>query len=286
MADDSTLYDLSGFPPPQAIAEIASEEIINRMAEDLVERYPDIAGFVNLESEPSRKLIEVFAYRETLIRARVNDAVRANLLRYATGADLDNLAVFYDVVRMTGELDDRLKRRVILAIQGRSTGGTKPRYEGIAMGASLRVASAVAFIEGTRPVVNIAVYSTDNGGVADAPLLELVRQAVNADDKRMLSDTIVVRPAVFSTVNIAADIWLLPETPDTILATLVTGLREAWALETGLGFDLTPAWITARLMKAGVQNVVVTAPSAPVVAPPQNAIALGTITLTDRGRTF
>lgn len=96
----------------------------------------------------------------------------------------------------------------------------------------------------------------------------------------------MVRAAVFSTVNITADVWLLPETPVTILAALVTGLREDWAAETGLGFDLTPAWITARLMKSGVQNVVVPSPSAPVVAPPQNAIALGTITLTNRGRAF
>ena len=34
------------------------------MRDDLVERFPLIAGVIDLKSEPARKLIEAFAYRE------------------------------------------------------------------------------------------------------------------------------------------------------------------------------------------------------------------------------
>lgn len=294
MADDSALYDLSSFPTPEVIQTLDSEDIISRMSVDLVRLFPEIEGVVDLESEPSRKLIEVFAFRETLIRARVNDAARANLLAFASKSDLDHLAVFYDVIRLSGETDAALRLRTILAIQGRSPGGTAPRYRAVALGASVRVANAIVYREGTSPVVNIAVYATDNAGVADAALLGLVRDAVNAPAVRMVSDTIVVRSAAFTTQNIVADIWLLPDTPDTLItppsvgadSPLAATLRLAWQLEAGLGFDLVREWLASRLMVSGIQKAAIVTPSADVVAPPQQAVAIGTITLNNRGRAY
>ncbi len=296
---DGTIYDLSSFPAPEVIQTLDAEDIIARMAADMVGRYPDLEGVIDLESEPVRKLIEVFAFREIMVRTRVNDAARANLLAFAAKNDLDHLGVFYDVTRMAGELDAPFKRRIILAIMGRSTGGTEPRYRAVALGASTQVADAVVYREGTSPVVNVAVYSTTNGGVADASLLTLVRTALNAPAVRMVSDTIVVRSAAFTTVNIVGDVWLLPETSDVLItpveptaanpngdSPLAAGLRSAWAKESGLGFDMIREWIAARLMVSGVQKAAVVSPVADVIAPPHQAVALGTITLTNKGRAY
>ncbi|MFC5509267.1 baseplate J/gp47 family protein [Bosea massiliensis] len=291
---DTTAYDLAGFPAPQVVEEVQVESIIDDMITDFEGRMPSMVGIVGLESEPTTKNIQVCAAREAQIRARVNDAARANLLKYATGTDLDNLAVFYDVVRMTGEDDDRLKLRVILAIQGRSPGGTKARYRKIALDSSIRVADAEVYREGTRPTVKIAVYSTDGNGMADADLLSIVREAVSAPDKIMVSDTIVVSSAVFQTVNVVADIWLLPEASDALLtppaegveSPLAASLRTAWVTEAGLGFDLVPEWVSGRLMVPGVQRAVSLTPASPIIAAPQNAISIGTITLNNRGRAY
>lgn len=289
MATADTI-DLAGLPLPQAIEEIDFEAIVDAMSADMVGRYPDIAGVIELEDEPTKANIEVAALRETFARARINDAIRSNLLPFATAADLDNLAVFYGVTRMfeddLAEDDARFRLRVVLAIQGRSTGGTVPRYRGVALGASLRVADAVVYREGRDPTVKVAVYAIDNGGVADDGLLASVAAALNAPAVRMVNDTISVRAAVFDVVDIAADVWLLPETPDSAIAGIEANLRSSWAAETGLGFDLTPAWITARLMRPGIQKVVVTAPAADVVAAPYRAISLGTVALTNRGRAY
>jgi len=295
---DSTLYDLSAFPPPRAIEELDFEAIVTAMKANAVARCDevgiDIRGIISLESEPMLKLIEVFAYRETLIRARINDAFRANLLAYAGGGDLDHLAVFYDVTRLPGETDAALRRRTILAIQGRSTGGTVPRYRSVALGASPRVADAVVYRDGTSPVVHVAVYSTDADRVADAALLSEVETALNAPGVRMVNDTIEVRSAIFEVVNIEYDVWLLPETPDTMItppapnrdSPLAAQLRQAWDAETGLGFDLNHAWITARLMRPGIQRVAPVLPATDKVAPPERAISLGTITLNNKGRAY
>lgn len=279
-------FDLTGYPKPAALQEISYEAILAAMKADLVTRFPAAAGFIDLESEPSHYILQVAAYREMQLRADFNDVVRSNILAYSLGTDLDHLSAFYDVVRMSGEDDERLRLRTILTIQGRSTGGTAPRYRAIALGASLRVKDAVVYKIGTNPTVHIAVYAADNAGVADAGLLALVNQAVQAPAVRMVNDTLNVRAAVFATVNVAADIWLLPETPDSALPALETALRAAWAAETGLGFDLTRAWLTARLMRPGVQKVEITAPAQDVVAEPFSAISLGTVTLTNRGRSY
>lgn len=294
-------FDLASYPPPQAIEELSVETIIDGHISRFLTEWdalraerPELSlpdfNTTALESEETRVLFEATAYRELLLRVRVNEAVRANLLAFATGADLDHLAAFYDVVRMTDgetvETDARLRLRVILEIRGRSTGGTAPRYQAVAMRASLRVANAAVYREGRDPTVHVAVYATDNAGVADGSLLATVTAALNDPAVRMVNDTISVRAAVFTVVDIAADVWLLPETPDSALVALESSLRASWAAETGLGFDLVHAWIGARLMRPGIQRVAVTAPAADVIAPPYQAISLGTVALTNKGRDF
>lgn len=279
-------FDLSSYPPPRVIEELDFEALFARFRDSMVERMPEIAPVIALESEPAAKLGQVHSYIEMLVRARINDAARANLLAYATGSDLDHLAAFYDVVRLQGESDERLRTRVILAIQGRSTGGTAPRYRAVALGASLRVANAVVYRVGTDPTIHVAVFAADNNGVADQTLIDVVSAALNDPEVRMVNDTISVKSAVFQVVDVEADIWLLPEASNSLIDVLPGLLRDAWAAETGLGFDLTRAWLTARLMVSGVQRVEILNPTSDIIAPPERAISIGTVTLHNRGRDY
>lgn len=279
-----TTTSVAGLPAPAIIETLDFEAILTAARDDLVSRFPAIGGVIDLESEPARKLLEVTAYREVLMRARINDAVRGTLIAYATGAMLDHLAAFYDVIRLAGETDDALRARVILAIAGRSPGGTADRYRYIALSSSALVKDAVVWRDAITPQVNVAIFSTAPGGAADAALLATVTTALNASDARMVSDTIAVRSAVTQTVDVAADVWLLPDASTAVFDGLEATLRAAWAAESGLGFDLTAAWLTARLMVPGVQRVVLTAPSADVTVAEYEAVALGAVTLTYQGR--
>jgi len=285
MSHDTAL-DLSVLPTPEIIETVDYEVIVTAMRNDLVARFPAIAGVIDLESEPARKLIEVFAYREMLLRARANDAARANLLAYANGADLDHLAAWYDVTRLANEADAQLRTRIILAIRGRSTGGTEPRYRSVALSASIRVADAVVWRDGLTPVVRCAIYATDNNGVPDAGLLAAVTEHLTAPDVRMVNDTIVVSAAVQKVQNITAQLTLLPTTSESILADIEAALRADWLAERRLGFDMTLSWITSRLMRAGIYKAAITVPAADVIAAPSEAISIGTVTLTVAGRDF
>lgn len=75
--------NLSGLTPPDIIERLDYEAIVTEMRDDLVARFPAIVGVIDLESEPARKLIEVFAYRELILRGRINDAARSVILASA-----------------------------------------------------------------------------------------------------------------------------------------------------------------------------------------------------------
>lgn len=290
-------FDLSSYPPPEAVEQISTDQIIEAHVARFVAEWeafraerPDLSlpeyNAQALESDVPRVLFGATSYRELLLRVRINEAVRANLLAYATGSDLDHLAAFYDVARLGGEEDARLRVRVILALRGRSTGGTAARYESIAMSASIRVRSVKVYRVGRDPTVRVAVYAADNGGIADEALLSIVAGALNDPAVKMVNDTISVQSAVFQVVDIEANVWLLPTAAETLIPALAVSIRAAWATESSLGFDLTKSWITAKLMQSGVYRVDIVAPAASVVADPFRAISIGAVTLHNAGRDF
>lgn len=277
--------DLDGLPPPEIVEPLDYEAIRAALIADYKVKYPDFDVDV-IESDPIVALLEVAAYRELVLRARINDSARANLLAFAKGGDLDQLAAFYDVVRLAGEADDRLRARTVLAILGRSTGGTSERYKYIAMTADVTIGDVVVWNNGTDPYVRVSVLNSQASGVPYQSQLDAVEAALTAVDVQMVNDTFVIAGAVKATVDVAADVWMLPNAPQATFLGLEQALRDAWAEEGGLGRDLNVAWLTARLMRAGVARVSVTAPVNGTTAEFYEAIALGTITLTDKGREF
>lgn len=297
MASTNETLDLDNLPAPQVIEEYKYETILARQRQTFMDEWakvraehPDEAlpayDVELLETDPATIGNQAETYRETLIRGRINDAAKANLLAYALGADLDHLAAFYGVVRMARETDARLKIRVILAIQGRSTGGTVERYKYVAMSASIDVEAVDVYTVGKSPLLHVAVFSTAVDGIATPQLLETVRRALNDPAVIMVNDTIEVQSGVLTVVNIEADYWLLPEAADNTSVAMESSLRAAWASIQTLGRDLVPIWWMSRLMISGVHDVKPVSPLATVVAPNSEAIAIGSIKLNFKGRAF
>lgn len=274
-------------PTPQVIETIEYEAILAELVADAKARF--LAAEVeydvgNLETDPVKIALEVAAYREVLLRSRINDAAKANLVMFAKSADLDHLAAFYDVARLPDELNEQLRERVILAISGRSTAGPRDWYRAAARRASVRVKDAAVYRVGTGPDIRIAVLATDNFGEPDAALLTAVRNVVTADDVRVISDRVEVVAATSTTLNVAADVWLLPDAPQSVFDGLSAVLTAALAAQGGLGFDVTRSWLTAAIHQPGVHKVIVNTPVADVVVDDNSAVKLGTVTLTYKGR--
>ena len=286
MSDFDLAY-LASLPKPEVIEELDYEAILARLKAKAQERAAANGFDINvldLETDPAIIILEACAYEEMILRQRGNEIARAALIYFARSGEVEHLGAFYDVLRMPNESDERFKERIILAIQGRSTGGTKPRYEYVAMSADLRVAGVEVYRDGNDPTVNVAVFATDNNGVADQALLDAVTAALNDPAVRMVNDTISVRSAVVDIVNIVGQYRLLPEAAPTVIDPVIAGLADQWIAESGLGRDLTLDWLTRQIMQPGVYDVTFTSPAADVEMQPYEAVRIGTVTLNAVGR--
>ena len=257
--------DLTQLPPPEVVETLDFETILQVHRADLLARYPEAAAVIDLESEPLNKLLQAHAYRELLYRQRVNEAARAHLLAFATGADLDHKAAFYGLTRLAGESDARLRARVQLRIKSLAGNGTREAYELTAMTASQNVRDARA----TQPFpgrVHLLLWCHD-AAKAEATLATVLA-AINADDGRPLGVPVTVALARARAINITAAIEREAGAPADLAQRLVVTLADALAAYARLGRDVPRSWITARLHTAQVAAVRFPDPAAPAESTP------------------
>lgn len=96
--------NLSLLPAPDVVQSLDYDTILSEMLADLRHRAPELTALV--ESDPAYKILQVAAYRELLLRQRVNDAGRSVMLAYAKGRDLDHLAALFGLQRQRIEEGD------------------------------------------------------------------------------------------------------------------------------------------------------------------------------------
>ncbi len=185
--------DLSLLPAPTVVEPLEYETILAAVTADFRGRYPEFSAFV--ESDPALKLLETAAYREMLLRWRINEAAKAVMLAFAKGSNLDHLVALADVERQAGESDERLLKRFRLSLEALSTAGPRGAYEFHALTADSRVRS-VDITTPTPGDVNLVVLGGDNAdGLPDTALVAKVSEALSTEQVRPLTDTVTVSGA-------------------------------------------------------------------------------------------
>lgn len=275
------MTDLPDLPPPGVVETLDYETILAALTAEFTARWP--AFTAALESEPAMKLLEVAAWRELILRQRVNDAARANLLAFATVSDLDHLAAFYGVVRLEAEDDQGLRQRVQARIAGWSTGGTAPGYRYHALSAHPGIEDAA--VASPEPgLVIVSLLPRDEAD--DVAVLAAATARLQDDTVRVLTDTLEVRLATALPVAVDARVWLRPDAPEACVNEIGATLRDAFAAERALGWDVTRSWLVARLHRVGVHRVEIDAPAADVTVPPDGYPELTQVTLHLAGRGY
>ena len=187
-----TPIDLSKLPAPDVIETLDFESLLTDYINDFVARNPNYATL--LESDPAIILMQVVAYREMLLRARINEAAKANMLAYATKGDLDNLAAFFGVERLIDETDERLRKRTQLALEGFSTAGPVGAYIFHSLYASNEVKSVS--VKSPNPgEVLVTILSNIGDGTVAQELIDSVLAKLNEDNIRPLTDLVSVQGA-------------------------------------------------------------------------------------------
>ncbi len=277
----STLSDLASLPTPAVIETLSFETIFTELQTEFQSRYPDYSAL--LASDPAVKLLEVAAYREVLLRNRINAAAKASLLAFATGSDLDHLAAFYGVTRLLNENDEALRLRTRQRIIGFANAGGAAHYRYWALSASPEVAD----VEVDNPApgqVRISVLAKGEDETVPNAVLAAVRAVVLRDDIRVLTDTVEVVPAELIPVTVAARLWLYPDAPMAAFDAIDARFREALAAQSGLGWDLTRSWIIGQLQRPGVHKVELLSPTTDIRANANQAVRLIHLNLEFAGR--
>jgi phage-related baseplate assembly protein len=263
--------DLSLLPAPDVVEALDYETVFAQRKASFLALVPEdirdsVTAALELESEPLTILLQESAYRELLLRNRINAAARSVMLAYATGSDLDHLAALFGVTRIDGEEDSRLRARTQLSLEGYSTAGPTLSYVFHATSASNEVHDATVNSPepGTVHVVVLAVPSDDHpNGVPNQTLLDTVQAKVSADDIRPLTDYVQTVPAQVILYPVDADIFIAPG-PDAgvVLSSAMAALNTYTAQQFGLGRDITISGIHAALHQPGVTRVDLLSPAA------------------------
>ncbi|STR62021.1 Baseplate assembly protein J [Klebsiella michiganensis] len=269
--------DLSQLPSPTIIETLDFETILTDVKAVMVAAFPEdqrasVAAALTLESEPLTIIAQAIAYREMLLRQRINEGAAASMLSHATGDDLDNIAANLDTERLViteatdttdavMESDEALRLRAQAAFEGMSVAGPSAAYEYFARSASGKVAAVRATSPAPAEVV-IAILSSDGDGAPSAELIATVQAAVNDENTRPLGDRVTVRGAEIIEYAIDATLYLYPgpESEPIINAALASLQAFLAAADKKIGRDVVRSAISAALHVQGVQRVVINTP--------------------------
>lgn len=272
--------DFSKLPKPDVIEQLDFETILQSRKSRLLELKPDAADVIDNESEPLNILLQEQAYRELLLRQRINDSALAMTLAYAEKGDLDYIGNSdrYRMPRLeltpedtstnpvtpaVMESDNAYRERLYLSQDALSTAGPKEMYEAIARSADIDVADAKA-ITPSDGRVEIHITSHSNNGNADVDLTNIVILACSADNVRPMTDHVICSASAVAPVFLVAELTMSDEVDAAgeaeVLANAQASIDELKS-ERLIGEVLAVSRLYSALHVAGVRQVNLISPS-------------------------
>lgn len=252
-----------------------------------------------LESDPSAAVLETGVFREMLLRARINERLRALTLAGARFRALDHIGVTYyrtprreitpatDTAAAVMEDDETYRQRLALAPESWSTAGPVGAYLFWALSASGDVLDVAAYSEdeGVCLAPRIRVVILPRDGLSDeakAALIVTVKTALSRVRLRPMGDLVTVEFANQITFNVDAHLRIRQGAS----AQIVKAEAEKRILQycsgrlRWIGDDIDgPVWLIGRRMRqatiaaaalgtdANVVEVDIPTPAADVNAP-------------------
>ena len=301
----NNIIDLNNLPVPKVVQELSYETLLaQRKAKFLsLQENDDMRQHwqtrLQLESEPVVKLLEENAYLELLLRTHINESAKAVMLAYATGSDLDQLGALFGIKRLIiqaedlnahppiptqYEDDERFRTRIQMSLEGLTTAGSRASYEFHALSTSAKIKD-VDVTSPTAGTVKVAILSTEGQGTADSNLINAVKEQLNAEHIRPLTDTVLVESAVILPYEIRATLTLYPTVLESVvMANVNQAITHYTNKQHLLGIDITLSGIYSALHQEGVQNVKLTQPLADLIVQPHQAAYCSQIQLNVGGR--
>lgn len=299
--------DYSKLALPDAIEAWAFDAILGARMQDFLARWsqkrlidPSLPPYdvERLESDPAKILQEADAYREGLVRQRINDAVRATYLASANQwNDVVARAAEYLTAPASGETMESLRRRAQLAWENLSIGGSYGGYAYQALSVAPADIADVAVwgyeahetsLFGNKAIadfpkgeVRIGLLGSARSGLVAPSVLAAVQAAISDRSRRKVNDRINVVQASVVGYSVDARLGLkrgtTAATADPIVAAAKNRVAAYAAAARVQGVRATKGGIEAALMASDpglVVDVELFSPSAAVGGGPFEAPVL------------
>lgn len=247
-----SLIDLSQLPAPNVIEPLDFEAILTAMKAHLIALSPHLEARINLESDPVVKLLEVCAYRELVLRYRINEAAKSVMLPYASGSDLENLGALVGVERLLNESDKDFRRRILLSYSQYSTAGSRESYIFHTLSASDEVRDAAVWSD-EPGLVEIVVLGKN--GEVNSDVLTQVINATTGETVRPLCDTVLVYSAEMVGVPVIATLYIGQGPDSGLVHSVVKGALYDYFANLKIGESVYLTKLHAILHADGVVRV-------------------------------
>ncbi len=227
--------------------------------------------YLDLESDPATRLLEIVAYRELMLRQRVNNAALAVMPSFTTGYDQDALYEIWGLKRLLieeeddqdpinhppiYESDEAFRRRYALALDQFTTAGSEHSYIYHGLSADGLVKDIAANAPNGAEVV-ITVLSHLSNGDPTVDLLQTVYDYLSDKKKRPIADDLTVQPAeiIEYQINVALFFNYGPS-PEPVLNKIKQNLQQYIVEQHRLGFDIEQTALAAQCHLSGVHHVI------------------------------
>ena len=267
-------FELTALPAPNVLAVLDYDSILSGIQTQFRGLNSDYTSIV--EGDPGYTVLQAMAWESIRIEKRINDAARAVLVTHAIGADLDNLAALFGIVRQVVtaadpdadppveevlETDDRLRDRVLNALEAIAP-GSRQWYRGYALEASSSVQNAVA--RRTSPgEVTVYVQSVSANAIPNTALLTTVTDYLNEDERRFICDTLNVVAISVESYTLTAEITVVQGLDsDTVLADIQAKANAFVTERKIIGQAIPLSHFYAALLTDAISEITLTSPTA------------------------
>tara|TARA_B100001094_G_scaffold333445_1_gene412452 strand:- start:295 stop:1188 length:894 start_codon:yes stop_codon:yes gene_type:complete len=255
-------FDVNRPDSVEIVEDLNLDALYQERKRALIAADPNLKQALAQDSDPLAVALRIEAYRELLLRQRINDVARDNLLAFTSQDTLERLGGLYGVERKAEENDTSYRLRMKRSINEIGSMGTIGYYISHAKKAHLWVKDArVKSLGNGRILVAILIdqdalaqYKADEVQSKREQVREAVMQYMHDPKVKMLTDDLDIVFAREREIDCTAKIYghnLQPKAIDY----LRQNFEQKFAECAVLGWDVSPSWIHAQLHTSDVHHV-------------------------------
>ncbi len=268
---------------PKIEEDLSYERIFTEKLSGLTTSYQNELPSFNTPSpfDPAFRILSELSMTELMIRARINAAATAQLLRYS-----EDLEFLMFGMRREGESLEAFRERIRLSLHLASPAGPLEMYRSLALASANQGAPTPeefpivdAFAETQQDKVIIHLQPNSMVATDMTAVLKKVTDFLNLEHIKPAFNLVEVKAATPRRVNVSGSARLSRGNGAAFLKGLTDKLSASLHAASRLGWSLPLSWIYAQLHVPGVESVSVLTPIADIAIGKSEYIVPGTVVI-------